>query len=219
MTDLEEKIKRQYSQRDNLNPIYNTYYSMRSMHERAEKLRTILTSHNCRESTVLEVGAGHGGNIPMLLTSGFKKENIELNELLSERIQIIKENYREYKLYEGDFLKLNFTKQYDYIYQSTVFTSILDQNERQQFASKMWDILKPGGFIIWYDFIYNNPKNNQVRKVTSRQLKQLFPKASSFKISRITLAPPIGRRVGKFYSLFNLPFLRTHILALIQKPL
>lgn len=218
MSELEEKIKEQYGKRKHLNPLYNSYYSMRTMHERGEKLREMLEQHNCRDKTLLELGAGHGGNIPMLLMSGFRKENIHLNELLAERIKAIRENYKEYTLFEGDFLKIEFAQKYDYVFQSTVFSSILDTQTRMAIANKMWEMLKPGGYIVWYDFIYNNPKNNQVRKVTAKEVIGLFPEARHHEVQKITLAPPIGRRVGKLYSLFNVPFLRTHILALLQKP-
>jgi phospholipid N-methyltransferase len=218
MSDLEEKIKEQYNKRAHLNPLYNSYYSMRTMHERGEKLREMLEQHNCRDKSLLEIGAGHGGNIPMLLTSGFRKENIHLNELLAERIKAIRENFQEYRLFEGDFLTIDFEQKYDYVFQSTVFSSILDEQTRVAIANKMWDLLKPGGYVLWYDFVYNNPRNNQVRKVTANEVLRLFPNASDTEIHKITLAPPIGRRVGKLYSLFNFPFLRTHILALIQKP-
>ncbi|MCU0360940.1 MAG: class I SAM-dependent methyltransferase [Bacteroidia bacterium] len=218
MSDLEEKIKEQYGKRKHLNSLYNSYYSMRTMHERGEKIREILSNHQCRDKSVLELGAGHGGNIPMLLMCGFLKENIHLNELLPERIKVIKDNFAEYSLYEGDFLELEFKQKYDYVFQSTVFSSVLDNQTRKTLADKMWDLLKPGGYIVWYDFVYNNPNNNQVRKVTAKEVKSLFPGALRTEFHKITLAPPIGRRVGKLYSLFNLPFLRTHILALLQKP-
>jgi len=218
MSELEQVIKEQYGKREHLKELYNSYYSMRSMHERGEKLREILSEHPCRESKVLEVGAGLGGNIPMLLMCGFKKENIHLNELLPERINIIKTHHKEYKLYEGDFLTIDVKDSYDYIFQSTVFSSILDQGLREKLAEKMWDKLNPGGYIIWYDFVYNNPKNRQVRKVTKADVLALFPGAVYTEFHKLTLAPPIGRRVGKLYGLFNFPFLRTHILALLQKP-
>lgn len=219
MSDLEEIIKEQYGKRAHLNALYNSYYSLRIAHERGEKLRELLSGQPCRDKTLLEVGAGHGGNIPMLLMCGFRKENIHLNELLPERIAVIRSNHPEYRLFEGDFLKLDFPESYDYIFQSTVFSSILSEEIRRRFAEKMWHLLKPGGTIIWYDFTYNNPKNDQVRKVTKADVRRLFPAAGREEFHKITLAPPIGRCVGKLYSLFNFPFLRTHILALLQKPL
>lgn len=78
---------------------------------------------------------------------------------------------------------------------------------------------KENGLILWYDFKYNNPSNKDVKGVNKREIKELFPDAKKIIFHNVTLAPPIGRRVGKFYNLVNLlfPFLRTHIIAEIYK--
>ena len=46
-----------------------------------------------------------------------------------------------------------------------VFPSILDDSFQQKLADRMWALTKPGGGILWYDFIYNNPRNPDVRGV------------------------------------------------------
>jgi len=61
-----------------------------------------------------------------------------------------------------------------------------------------------------------------VRGVPQARVRQLFPQAS-MQYQRVTLAPPIARRVCRLhpglYTLFNaLPPLRTHLLAWAQKP-
>ena len=82
--------------------------------------------------------------------------------------------------------------------------------------------MTPSGAVLWYDFIYNNPSNPDVRGVPLRRVLELFPEARA--LSRtITLAPPIARFVCRvhpvLYSLFNLlPFLRTHLVAWLKKP-
>jgi hypothetical protein len=53
-------------------------------------------------------------------------------------------------------------------------------------------------------------------------MQALFPAGEPF-ARRVTLAPPISRRVCRIhpmmYHVFNaLPFLRTHVLAFIKKP-
>ena len=79
-----------------------------------------------------------------------------------------------------------------------------------------------GGGVLWYDFIYNNPSNPDVRGVPVKLVRELFP-AGKMIVRRVTLAPPISRRVTRihpsFYTIFNFfPFLRTHVLCWIQKP-
>jgi SAM-dependent methyltransferase len=108
----------------------------------------------------------------------------------------------------------------DIVLQATVFSSLLDDAVQQALADAMWRWLKPGGAILWYDFTVDNPHNAQVRGVPLARLRQLFPRAVCNQ--RITLAPPIARRVVRvhpaLYTVFNaLPLLRTHLLAWIDK--
>ena len=49
--------------------------------------------------------------------------------------------------------------------------------------------------MIWYDFHWNNPRNSDVRKVTRREIAGLFP-GCEIRLRRITLAPPLGRRLA-----------------------
>jgi hypothetical protein len=107
---------------------------------------------------------------------------------------------------------------FDIVFQSTVFSSILDGAFQQRLAKRMWEWVKPGGGILWYDFIYNNPRNPDVRGVTVASIKKLFPEGR-LRVRRITLAPPIARRVPACtLSLLNLfPFLRTHVMCWIEK--
>ena len=55
----------------------------------------------------------------------------------------------------------------DIVFQSAVLTSILDDEYKKRLANKMWELLKPGGAILYYDFIYNNPKNPDVKEFLS----------------------------------------------------
>jgi hypothetical protein len=110
----------------------------------------------------------------------------------------------------------------DIVYVSLVFSSLLDRRFQIKLASRMWQWLKPGGGVLWYDFIYDNPRNPDVRGVPIARIRQLFP-GSELSVSRLTLAPPIARRVTRLnpglYTLFNvLPWLRTHVLCWIRKP-
>jgi phospholipid N-methyltransferase len=216
---LEENIIEIYGNRINKEEIYNSVYSELADLEKQKKIKKITSDFIkiTSDTTILEIGAGQGGNIPLLLKMGFNETNIYLNELLPERISALQRNYPNIKLFEGNALTVNFKLKFDIIFQSTVFTSILNKNDRITLATKMWDLLNPSGIILWYDFIYDNPKNKNVKKVSVLEVKKIFEKATKSKIIKTTLAPPIGRRVGKLYHFFNLPFLRSHILAVFQK--
>jgi SAM-dependent methyltransferase len=109
----------------------------------------------------------------------------------------------------------------DIVYQSVVFSSLLDDEFQQRLADRMWRWLRPGGGILWYDFVVGNPKNRDVRGVPVNRIQQLFAEGT-MKIRRVTLAPPIARAVTRLHprlhDVLNVcPWLRTHVLVWIEK--
>src|SRR3954467_4319018 len=116
---------------------------------------------------VLEVGCGSGVNLLQLIAFGFAPENLVGNELLEDRIEIARRRLPSaLELHTGDAARLDLPDEsFDVVFQSTVFTSILDSDFRSTLAQKMWSLVKPGGGILWYDFMFNNPRNRDVRGV------------------------------------------------------
>ncbi len=176
-----------------------------------------------QEKTVLEVGCGSGGNLLQFMKFGFRPANLMGIELLEERA----ENARRMlpasiQVLCGDASEMALGREhFDVLVQMTMFSSLLDPVFQKKMAQQMWRWVKPGGGILWYDFIYNNPKNPDVMGVPIRRIRELFPEAT-LKTWRITLAPPINRFVTRIHpSLYTLcncfPFLRTHVMCWIQK--
>lgn len=173
---------------------------------------------------VLEVGCGTGGNLLELLRMGFSPRNLVGVELLADRFaQAMQLLPSGVTLMQGDasLVKLPDESE-DIVYQSTVFSSLLDAPFQWRLAQTMWRWVRPGGGVLWYDFTVNNPRNPDVRGVPVSRIRELFPHGR-LDYRRITLAPPIARQVCRvhpmLYSWFNaLPFLRTHVLAWIEKP-
>lgn len=172
---------------------------------------------------VLEVGCGSGANLLELIELGADPACLVGNELLADRLAAANARLPEsVRLLPGDASQLDLpAASFDIVYQSTVFSSILDNGLQASLAQRMWDLVKPGGGVLWYDFIYNNPNNPDVRGVPVSRIKALFPMAK-FKVQKVTLAPPIARRVvplsPHLYGLLNsLPFLRTHVLCYLEK--
>lgn len=184
-------------------------------HAAAEKtLSTLLQG----QGNALEIGAGHGNNLQLLLKLGFSAQQITLNELREDRVAYLKGTYPQVHVHCGDINQFETSARFDLILQSTVFTSIINPDIQKTTATKIWQLLAPGGYLLWYDFTFNNPMNKSVAGVSYKTLLTLFPQAQIIVSQKITLAPPIGRRVGKLYNLFNWPFLRTHILVVLRKP-
>jgi len=177
------------------------------------------------ERRVLEVGCGSGGNLLELLRLGFAPRNMVGIELLPDRFAKAMQTLpSSVTLMQGDasLVKLPDESE-DIVLQSTVFSSLLDAPFQWRLAQTMWRWVRPGGGVLWYDFTVDNPHNSDVRGVTLARIHELFPQGR-VRHQRVTLAPPLARRVcalhPRLYSVFNvLPMLRTHVLAWIEKPL
>ncbi len=189
--------------------------------EREKEYRKILKTEfdDLASIKVLEIGAGAGGHIQFFQSLGIPLNNIHVNELLEDRVELIKENFPDVKIFEGDALNIPEAnnKKYDLIFQSTVFTSILDDGLKKSIANKMDELLTENGIILWYDFVYDNPKNPDVKGVSKKEVGELFNSYEFISKKKVTLAPPIGRRVKGLYPLINIPPLRTHLVAALKK--
>jgi len=230
MKNEAQHVVERYKRRMRLNKLdlYNPINSA-VLYAEQEKERKIarLLRDICLEplqtKKVLEIGCGPGGNLLNLLRLGFEPENLTGNELLHERyLEARRKLPKAVNLIHGDANKIDLPKNhYDIVYQSTVFTSLLDATFQNELAERMWGWVKPGGGVLWYDFTFDNPKNPDVRGVKDKRIQELFPEGKVI-IKRVTLAPPISRRVTKIhpclYHVFNiLPLLRTHVLCWIGK--
>lgn len=176
-----------------------------------------------RNVTMLEIGCGTGSNLLEFLRLGFQPHNIEGIELLEERVEIASRVLPAGMVRQGDAATAPLSHDsYDVVFQSVVFSSLLDDKFQEALAQRMWRLAKPGGGVLWYDFTFDNPRNRDVRGVPVRRLQELFPQAQMI-LKRVTLAPPIARLVcrihpGLYPFLNSVPFLRSHVLAWLPKP-
>ena len=195
--------------------------------ERERALARVLAARAPRplaELDVLEVGCGGGDNLLELIRLGCEPARLVGNELLPERAAAARLRLpAATQVLPGDALQQGLPDaRFDLVLQYTVFSSILDDAFQQQLADRIWHWLKPGGAVLWYDFTVDNPRNRDVRGVPLSRVRALFPQAAVH-AQRLTLAPPIARRVVRLHpaawTLCNtLPLLRTHVLAWLQKP-
>ncbi len=174
------------------------------------------------DKRILDVGCGVGGELRNMVRYGAKPENLYGIDLLVDRIEEAKRLSPNIDFRYGNAEELPYEEKFfDIVMQFTVFTSILDMNMKKKIAGEMLRVLKPSGFIIWYDYHMNNPKNPDVRGVKKREIHELFPDCE-IDLKRITLAPPLARAFAPYswfacYLLEKIPLLCTHYLGVIKK--
>jgi SAM-dependent methyltransferase len=194
--------------------------------ERKRVAAQLLQQAGCfpqRGRPVLEIGYGRLGWLGELLSWGLRTDDLCGLELDAARACVAQQAFPAADLRVGDATQLPWTDDaFQLVVVSTVFTSILDLRVRQLVAAEITRVLAPGGALLWYDFAVNNPRNAQVRRVTRTELKQLFP-ALTGTVRSISLAPPLARAIAPWswvaaQLLEAIPLLRTHLLAVLQKP-
>jgi ubiquinone/menaquinone biosynthesis C-methylase UbiE len=176
------------------------------------------------ERRILDVGCGGGANLASFKDVGASSANLYGVDLMPERIALAKESFPDIQFQVGNAENLVFQSAYfDLVLLYTVFSSILDIRMARNVVQEVSRVLKPGGAIVWYDFIYNNPSNPHVRGLKRPAICDLF-REFHIELHKITLFPPLARRLGPltsvlYMALAAIPQLRTHYLGLLRKPL
>jgi ubiquinone/menaquinone biosynthesis C-methylase UbiE len=220
-----QRIQSTYSKR--LSGLRYTYFEPATLfacQERERKTLAVLSRvgiTSLQDTRILEVGCGTGFWLREFVKWGARPENIHGIDTLPERITAARRlcpagitldcaSADRLRIPDGD---------YDLVVQSTMFTSILDRHMRIQVAREMLRVLRPKGYILWYDFTVDNPSNPDVRGIKAKEIRELFP-TCRMEFHKLTLAPPVARPIARISSALHNALacivpLRTHLLALI----
>jgi SAM-dependent methyltransferase len=227
--DETDAVRERYAHRPADDPRYHPLNPdvWQSRLERERVLLRWLAERDWRDLGALravDVGCGTGSQLLDLLRLGFAAGHLTGLELLPQRhAQARARLPADVTLWLGDATQAPIEPaSQDLVLQSTVFSSLLDDDFQQRLAEVMWRWVRPGGGIWWYDFTRDNPRNPDVRGVPLARVAALFPRGT-IRSWRVTLAPPLARSVCRvhpsLYGVFNaLPPLRTHVLCWIGKP-
>jgi len=143
---------------------------------------------------VLEVGCGAGAVLLEWLSYGMEPGRLHGTDLLAERVADAHRLLPHVAVTVADGGRLPYPDgSFDAVLQFTVFSSILDKALCYTVANEMRRVLKPNGLILWYEF-WLNPLNKQTRGIRPGEVRSYFPN-SQFSFERITLAPPLARRL------------------------
>jgi SAM-dependent methyltransferase len=173
------------------------------------------------ERRVLELGCGAGGNLADLIRLGAAPERCAGIDLLPDRLAMARVSLPPaVQLRQGDAASydpeaLGLAREHDLVLLFTVLSSVLDADVRAQLLARAWQAVAPGGALLVYDFVVDNPRNPDVRRVRVADVVRSAPRARATVVRRLTLAPPLARWASRWHpGLYNLlnavPWLRTH---------
>lgn len=173
--------------------------------------------------TILDIGCGSGHWIREFVKLGAIPDNLTGIDLLDWRIDAARRTCpATVRLEHGNAERLEFPdRSFDVVAQFVVFSSVLDANMKRRVALEMLRVLKEDGFIIWYDFFVDNPRNSDVKGLRKSEIRRLFP-GCRVELWRITLAPPLVRLIAPHswlscHLLEQLKVFNTHYLGLIRR--
>lgn len=168
----------------------------------------------------LDLGSGELTLFEDISALGFDSARSIASDILLWRLLRGRDQKRGHNLVNASARQLPFgDESFDLISQFTMMTSILDSTLKKEISEDILRVLRPGGYLLWYDFRVNNPGNKNTRAIGAEELRELFSPLKA-NLKTITLLPPLARKIGlvsdrllKFLNIF--PMLRTHYLALI----
>jgi SAM-dependent methyltransferase len=172
---------------------------------------------------IFEIGCGTGFWLRDFIKWGAQPTNLSGVDLLPDRMAKARALCPEgVKIQCGSAAKLAYPDEtFDIVLQSTVFTSVLNDDIKRQMAAEMIRVVKGKGLILWYDYHVNNPWNPDVQGVKKAEIHRLFH-GCQIDLRRITLAPPLVRFLAPYswlvcHLLTAIPLLCTHYLGVIRK--
>lgn len=114
------------------------------------------------------------------------------------------------------------SESFDVAIASTLFSSLPSRTFEKAAAREVSRVLVRGGWLIWYDLRYDNPRNANVHGVSLADLHEFFPTWRQ-ELTPMTLLPPIARRLGLttpvlYPALHAIHPLRSHLAGRLQRP-
>ena len=225
-----QAVQARYARRDGAQDAlrYQLMASPSALQAQQERLRTLVKLWNAHgwsslaDLAITEVGCGAGGNLQDLLRLGASPARLQGLELIAERAAQARATLpAAVHIAEGDATQAPLAEgSQQAVLAFTLFSSLLDAAFRRHMAETLWRWVAPGGGVLVYDFVVDNPRNPDVRGVPLAELRSLFPQGR-IASCRLTLAPPLARRLPPLCiapaSVLLYP-LRTHRLTWVAKP-
>jgi SAM-dependent methyltransferase len=173
--------------------------------------------------SVLDLGCG-GGHLAELVREAIGTVRWTGVDLLPQAVGAASSHYPWATWIEASADAVPFaTGTADVVVCSTLFSSLPARELEDGVAREAGRVMRPGGWLVWYDLRYDNPANRAVHGIDRGRLRQLFPGWQS-ELRSITLLPPLARRLGfltpgLYPVLHAIPLLRSHLVGRLERPI
>lgn len=220
-----ERIRKVFQERKELGDGLFDAFRLQTHQERYEELLRFFRDIglcSLEKLRVLDVGCGSGGHLRRMADFGVEPANCFGVDLFRKSLCNARRMNPNIHFLEANGAQLPFNNDvFDLVFQYTMLTSVLDEELRRKIVSEIQRVLRPGGYLIWYDFAYSNPQNLNVRGIGREEIRRLLD-GFCVQLRRVTLAPPIGRPAARislvlYRLLAAVPLLRSHYYCFAQK--
>lgn len=216
-----ERIRRTYARyrldgRDGLWDKANLGYA-RIVRDRDWRLVELIRASLPVDGSILDVGCGPG-DLAHLVRTEVGEVSWTGDDLLPEAIHEARQRRPWAHWLEASVDQLPFPDAtFDVVAAATLFSSLPAPTLERAAVSEVVRVLRPSGWLIWYDLRYDSPRNSSVHGVNGRRLKSLFP-GWRIEVMAMTLLPSLARRLGRLtpmaYPLLHaVPALRSHLIG------
>src|SRR5437879_1289993 len=135
--------------------------------QRSRLMEAILARHGVtarRVARVLDVGCGGGDLLTWFVERGYGENQLHGGDVLEGRIASARRQVPGARLLLGDCRHLPFADHhFDLVCLIVVLSSVLSTQNREQLAREIVRVLRPGGFLLYYDIRYPSVANPHLR--------------------------------------------------------
>ena len=153
-----------------------------------------------RDAKILDIGGGDGNALMTLLTCGFNRQGLHLVDMIEERVAVARQNLGDRNIHCADMLDLAYDDgSFDVVFSSTMFLQITDDQLARNIGRKMRQLVKPGGQIFVFDWIYDGGRAGY-KAVNRARLNRIFELGGDLRLTgteKGALVPPLGRLLSK----------------------
>lgn len=152
------------------------------------------------ERRILDVGSGRNEFLVACRQDwGHCGEGLCGIDLMPDRVEAGLKQYPYLTLVCGSADRLDWPDaSFDLVHQGMLLTSILDPALLKSIVAEMRRVTRPGGYVLWYDFVWN-PVNKAARGIGLSEMRGYFPGWPMVARRRVTVAPPIARRLCRIW--------------------